>query len=105
MAVLTLPTRADFDRYSFTVELEGSIYAFTFRWSTREGAWYFDLADANGDLVVAGQKVTVDTPWLRNVQDARKPPGDLFALDTNGGGEPVQADLGTRVVLVYVESE
>lgn len=103
MAVLTLPVRSDFDRFAFQVDLQGTLYNLAFRWNDRAGAWFFTLADADGDPIVAGKRVSVDVPLLRNVTDARRPAGEILALDTNGAGDPAQSDLGGRVVVVYVE--
>lgn len=105
MATLVLPTSPADTSYFFRVTLEGVNYAFRVFWNTREGAWYFDINDDAGEPIVSGQKVTVDWPLLVNVVDARRPPGDLVALDTTiDGGEPAREDFGARVKFLYTES-
>jgi hypothetical protein len=40
-------------------------YTFDVRWNTRANAWYFDMYDPDGIIMVAGVKVVLNTPLGR----------------------------------------
>ncbi len=103
MAVLILPADATLERYTFTTTLNDVDFNFRFWWNARAAFWYFDLYDSNNVLIKAGQKLTVDFPWLYKVTDIRKPKGTLLAADINTTGEAGLTDLGGHVQLVYIE--
>src|SRR5207237_530854 len=92
-------------RWTQRTALGGRDYLLTFHWSQRGGAWLLTVADQDGVDIVTGQPVVVDWPLLgRRVVDARRPPGELVAVDTTGAARaPGFADLGDRVQLVYFE--
>jgi hypothetical protein len=105
MATFEIPVRNDgYPSHDIDVELEGSIYNLFFWWNERESAWYFSLADSDGVDIVSSQKIVADWDLLRLVTDERRPPGSLFAVDTAEGGDPGQYELGSRVLITYVES-
>lgn len=105
MAIVTLPLRSDLSAYSFQVELDAKSYGFVFRWNEREGAWYFDIYDGEGELLRAGMKVVIDFPLIVRATSKDLPPGKLFAVDTSGALDaPGLEDLGARVQVVYYEA-
>lgn len=84
--------------------LSGRDYLLTFAWNLRESAWYLDIADQDGVVLAASLKLTVDYPLLKRATDPRLPAGTLMPLDTSGAGiDPGLDDLGTRVLLSYLE--
>jgi hypothetical protein len=88
-----------------TYSLEGSNYIFTFRWNTRAEAWYFDITDENGTVLVSGRRLVVDWPIVGVREAPRVFPGILWAYDTSGQQlDPGVDDLGDRVILLYQES-
>lgn len=105
MATLILPANSDAPYYDFDVDLEGSSYTFEFYWNARSAAWFLTVYDATGDAIVAGRRVVLGVPLFGRSVDTRLPPGFLIAIDTGTTEEdPGRNDLGTRVVIVYVES-
>ena len=105
MAISILPTLTDEARYSFSIDLEDVEFKFDFEWNERAGAWLFSITDANGDVLLAGQRVIVGFPLLNRFRDIRLPAGWLEAVDTTGAGlDPAFADLGDRVKLLYIPS-
>lgn len=102
--MLTVPCRPDLTNYELQCDLDGATYTLSFLWNTRESCWYFDLADAAGDIIVASVKVVVNFPLIFRVTDPRRPPGFFTAQDTTGKGRnPGIADLGDRVAFLYWE--
>lgn len=103
---VNLPLLVDTPYFDVEAQLDGVLYAFTFRWTARDSQWTFDLADADRDPIVSGIAVVVDFPLARRCADARMPPGAFFAVDTTGGQvDPGETDLGRRVVVVYYTAD
>jgi hypothetical protein len=105
MATVQLPTRTDLGLYRMEVDLDGATFQFAFRFNEREGFWYFDLADADGEPIKSGVKVVTGFPLARLVRDLRRPPGEFTAVDTaDTDREAGLEDLGDEVVLNYTEA-
>lgn len=106
MTAFEMPLIPGLYDYEIRVELEGVAYLFRFRWNTRAEAWFVDVADANGELIVAGRKCLADEFLLEQFRArAGVPPGILHPFDTTRRQvDPAQDDFGTRVVLYYLDS-
>lgn len=98
-----VPVSLDTPCYTERVTLDGQDYTLRFDWNGREGRWYLDIGDVNGNWIVTGIKIICDWPLTRRQVDQNKPPGDFIAIDfSNMGGEPPGLpDLGRRVQLFY----
>ncbi len=106
MANLVMPIRNDLAAYTFQIDLEGTIYTFTFRYNERMDRWLMDIADANEETIITG--IVVLTEWLLidRFKDDRLPPGNFLAIDESGEQKyPGREDFGQDVKLFYVESE
>lgn len=105
MATLILPTRTDLAIYRERVDLEGDTFTLDFQYNSREGAWYFDLLDADATPIRSGIRVVVGVPLLRLIHGAGKPAGEMMATDQSGEDQEAGAeDLGDRVLLTYLEA-
>lgn len=83
--------------------LGGSDFLLAFTWSTRDGHWYLDLADQDGNVLLAGRKLVANWWLFGSAADSRLPAGDLVLVDTTGAGEdPDFAGLGSRWALCWV---
>lgn len=107
MAVsITIPLASGNPSFRQRTPLDGREYVLAFRWSEREARWYFDIFDANGNVLAAGMKIVSNWPLLESRRfSPGVPPGELFAVDRRA--EPVDpgfAELGTVVPLVYFPS-
>lgn len=91
--------------FAFSCELVGVTYGFTFRWNDREGAWFLDLTDGEGNPIGSGIKIVVSLDLLGPFHsDPRCPVGALVAFDTTGQDlDPGFADLGDRVLVMFME--
>ena len=105
MALLVIPVTND-PWSEVTVSLDGAVYVLTFRWNTRDGSWFMDISDANGDLLKPGIKLVCDWPLTAfRDTDANLPPGMLSVYDMSGAQiPPTLDDLGTRCLLLYEEA-
>lgn len=99
--MIVIPLPSDTAHYTTRVALDGVSYVLTLEWSQREARWYLSLADGEASPIAVGIKVVAGWPLLRKVTDARRPTGDLYALDTAGLGAPPAYEWGDRWVLVY----
>lgn len=86
--------------------LDGTDYLLTFAYNERDGFWYLDVADQDGDPIALALKCVVDWNMLRRCTDPRKPAGILAFDDiTSAGIDPGFDDLGLRVQLVYFTAD
>ncbi len=105
MALLDLALTNYPDREQ-TFALDGTNYVIRTRYNERAGAWFFDLSLEDGTALITGKKIVVTWPLagVREYGD-RLIPGWLFATDTSAADlDPTLEDLGTRVLLQYLES-
>jgi hypothetical protein len=97
----------------FSTVIDGQLYGFRARWNSRDtfdpttntetGAWYVDVADAAGDPIATGIKVTLGTVLGRQFNLPLFRTGALVAADLSGEGRnPTLDDLGTRVVVMWL---
>lgn len=103
--IRTVPLTSDVENFTQVTALDGTNYVFVFRWNERAQAWHFDLYTEDGEPIAMGVRVVVSWPLLRRCVSARRPPGELIAVDTTGQGDPGRSDLGARVQLQYIEAE
>jgi hypothetical protein len=99
-----LPFKASVGHQSMRISLDGVTYVVDMHWNEREGAWYLDLSDSTESRIASGMKVIANAPLLAKVVDARRPPGEIIALDQTGNDvdDPGFDDLNIRVKLLYV---
>jgi len=102
--IIAIAGAADNGNFYFTVDLDGIDYQITFLFNEREGFWYFDLADTEGNKIRSGVKCVVNFPLLRLLKSLGRPPGELLVLNTQTvPTDPGLADLGVGSVLAYAE--
>jgi hypothetical protein len=91
------------DQFVTSETLDGREYVFEWRWSERARSWYFDLLNAQREVLLGGVRVVVNIELLATHKNQVLPPGLLVAFDLEGNKRDVenQSDLGDRVVVVY----
>lgn len=105
MAVLEIPTSTELALYDQEVELDAAVFAMRFAFNAREGFWYLDLDDADGNPIRSGIKLVISTPLLRLVTGETRPPGEMLVLDTTSTDtEAGLGDLGADALLLYQEA-
>jgi hypothetical protein len=108
VAIRAISTEGGSTRGNFThrTVLDGREYLLKFRWNGRAGKWYLSLYDQDESPIYEGIKLVVNFPLLgARVVDERRPPGELMALDPSSDRDPGLYDLGTRVILQYIDAE
>jgi hypothetical protein len=104
--MVILPTLFDGTaNYTFNVQLDNITYIFEFNWNDRQSAWFFNLLDANSNMLLAGRKVVLGLFMLTEFVSSGFPLGDLTAIDTGGTNQPPGlTELGNRVILYYFDT-
>jgi hypothetical protein len=88
--------------YSYTLPLGERTYTYSLRWLEQQGAWYLDLADADGPIIV-GVRVVLGALYGARLRNPRMPPGYIACEDLSGAEqEPTRESLGQQHVLVWV---
>lgn len=104
MAVLQIPTRSDIDSYSFTIDLDGKTYGFSFHFNGRMQIWLFSISTENGLPLVESVPVLVNTDVLGRYTSEDLPPGHILFVDKSGANlDPGLDDLGSRVIMFYID--
>jgi len=105
MAVLEIPVRADFNSYSFLIDLDGSTYQLTFSLNGRANRWSMNIADAEGNPLVEGIRLLNDIILNAQFVNDALPPGDFLIIDVTGEDKvPNKDNLGDDLRLVYSEA-
>lgn len=102
--LITVPRGTD-GNLTFQVELDGVVFTMVFLYNRRADVWYFDLLDEAGAAIRRSIKLTTGWAWLRQVQRAGRPDGELLALDTTQSGLRTTLDeLNDRIQFIYEEA-
>jgi hypothetical protein len=105
MATLILPARSDAAFYDFEVDLDERAFTIEIRWNARAGGWFLSLYDSAGVPLSMGRRIVLGANLLGHGVDPALPPGTLLAVDTTTqDSDPGRDDLGSRVLLAYVEA-
>lgn len=106
MTLYRVPVFVDVPFYTYTAQLEGKSYRFSFSFNSRAQTYYFDLADEDDVRIFCGVRLVNDYPIAGRFRDLRKPPG-LFALISleSDNSDAALADLGRRVRFLYFDSD
>ena len=92
--------------FSFTTNLDGSVFGFEFKFNARMSCWTINLLDSANEPIYCGIKGVADYDLLKHCSDSRRPAGKLYLVDTSGQKtDPGAFDIGKRVRLVYRSEE
>jgi hypothetical protein len=92
--------------YRVATSLEGVTYLLDVHWNERDGAWYFDIYQADETPIRYGIKVVLGALLGGRVVDEAMPPGYVIAADLSGEGRDAgYDDLGDRVLVYYYTRE
>jgi hypothetical protein len=90
--------------YDYTVTLSDTEYRIVLVYRERGDRWYMTIYDADDTVLLAGKKLSVNTPLLEIYEIDGLPPGDVVCWDSSGAeAECGYEDLGKRCLLLYLE--
>lgn len=99
---IVIPLPQAVPHFDLTVTLDGVAFTIEFRWNQRALAWFVLLYTAERELIFGSRKLVTDWSLWRQSRDARRPAGNLIAVDTtNANADAGLNDLGTRVQVLY----
>lgn len=88
--------------FFFTVDLDGVTFQIDFQFNSREGFWYFDIQDLEGNIIRSSVKAVINWPSIRLDRSTLRPAGELMFIDTRTEpSDPGLYDLGENVVFGY----
>jgi len=91
--------------FTQTVRLSGKIYGIRGRWNTVHEFWTIDLFDNNGNALLLGQKLVLNTDILARYNNPLLPPGKIYVIDTGNEAQKIERigrnDIGVTVFLIY----
>ena len=79
--------------FSVLVDLGETTYETTYRWNGREEAWYFDLAEQNGVIIISGQKLVPYASPSKRWAFAKMPTGELVVYSQSPNTRPTRSSL------------
>jgi hypothetical protein len=104
--IIPMEDAGELGAFFFTVPLDGVDYEFNFQFNDREGFWYFDLLNLEGEYIRSGVKVVVNIPLIMRCRDEGRPPGELICIETlTEVTEPGLNDLGVFDLFAYQDQE
>ena len=88
------------------VSLDGVDYQLSFLWNERADHWFLTVRDSLGTDLITARKLVADVPFAVHDTIDGMPDGQLWIVDSTGAGEDAGLrDLGSRVLVCYVDSE
>lgn len=109
MTVSIIETHADkYPRWSQKTDIGGARYTLDFDWCERQSAWLMSIADASGNMLLAGVRLVADIDLLAKYKATVSglPQGCLCVIDKSDDmttAELTRDNFGTRFLLAYGE--
>jgi hypothetical protein len=89
--------------YNFTTTLNEVNYKFDVHFNVSDDAWYFDMSDADGKVIIANVKVLLNVLFGRRCPHPFFDENVLVAIDTTTDDkEATFEDLGIRVFIKHM---
>ena len=106
MAIIEIPTRVDIASYKYKLTLERTIYGFVFTYNKRIERWHMTITDIDDNVLLGDIVLLSNVNLIGRFHSEELPPGTFICFDTeNESKSPERNDLGSRIKLLYEESE
>lgn len=104
MSVLVIPIDSSFYDQSFSMDLEGSVYSFRFKYNRRSDRWTMDIGREDESVIVGGISLVSNHELIRRFAKSELPPGTLIALNLfETSMEPSEFSFDDSFALLYEE--
>ncbi len=98
--MIIIPFDNTLDAFTEDVDIDGVSYSLTFWWNFRDLAWYFDIANASGEVLRSGIKIVLSVNLFNG--EYGLPSGSLLAVASDPTLARIgKTDLGGVVDLIY----
>ncbi len=105
MAV-SIPFLTGETNYRLACPIDDTAYYFDVHWNSRDAAWYFDMYEQDGTIVVLNVKVVNGVPLGRRSLHEFFEDHMIVVVDSSGHGRDAAFDdLNTRVLVVLQSTE
>lgn len=103
MATFRLPTSQTLPNYRYEVDMDGVTFRMSFKYNSRDEAWYMTILSAGGVVLRAGIKVVSEWLLLRLWQDTNnRPAGEIITINlAEEIAKPGLEQLGVDTALLY----
>lgn len=102
----SIPIHKIFSDFSQTIELDGEIFQFRYKWNTRGEFWALDIYTSEGVSVLLGAKLVINSELITDYADSRLPKGALIPTDVTQTLSRIgRSDLGDKVQFLYLTKE
>lgn len=101
-----IPIPSNNAKFSFSINLDGVVYRFTFTFNTRQLSWDLLLAEQDGTPILSGVKILPGIELLFRHKDSRLPGGLIHIIDPQNlekGLRPTRNSLSSQAIrLLYM---
>lgn len=106
VSIIPTQTTEGGEPFDQRIVLTGKPYQMRFQWSNRGAVWKLSLFNEAGELLLGGLSIVNGIPLLAPYRsNPNIPAGELIALaSTKAEQDAFRGDLGSRVLLYYVEA-
>jgi len=106
MAALELAIETEFQRYQYSVTLDGVVFQLVWVWSERAQQWFVDLLDSDGNAIRSGLAVVTGFPLFSLLAESSRPLGEMVITQVSSPKrEPAETDLGDSHAIVYLDAD
>lgn len=102
--VIQLPVRGDLPQFEFRIQLDQVIYTLKYRWNDRMSRWVMDIANEQGENIVAGIVLGTNRDLTSRYKTYAIPQGFFIVYDETGNQlNPNRSNFGKEVKMFYDE--
>jgi|LULL01.1.fsa_nt_gb hypothetical protein len=106
MAIQRIFTRNDLPNYSQRVELDGSIFILSFRYSLRPDRWFLDVQDEQENDLIMGIPLQTGVGLIGRFRVPGQPENEFLVFNREGTNDnPGRDELGVSHQLLYNEAD
>ena len=96
----TIEVNPDDMPYTQPIDLIDGTFNFTFQWNDTDECFTVDVADAEGNMIRAGEVIVLNQPLWRNIPDDNLPVETIVPLDESGNETEIdRSNFGNTVQL------
>lgn len=104
--IYVVPLRNDLPSYKFQITLSNIVYSLALRFNGRMNRWIMDINDAQGNQILSGIPLLINTNLTAQYVTLPLPVGAFICVDSTGGdNQPTLYTFGLQNLMYYVDPE
>ncbi len=100
-----IPIANELGAQQFTIELDGNVYNFHFRYNYRMSLWIMDIHDEEDDALLTGIPLVTGVNLLHQYVAEELPTGHLIVVNETDDTAPDRYTMGKEAFIYYLEVE